>query len=132
MSSFNYELLARPLASAGVALLLDRLVLKETDMKKNLVFASSVSLGISLGAIAGAKIPFPNAPAMLGNGKQIGSRLTEIAVGGTSAFVVNKYIMKNDSGKTTLLKKALVVIASDIAGEYACDYFSGRPLAVFA
>jgi hypothetical protein len=132
MSSFNYELLARPLTSAGVAILLDRFVLKETDIKKNLIFGSSVSLGISLGAIVGSKIPFPTTPTMLGNGKEIGQRLTEVAVGGTSAFIVNKYIMKNDSGKASLLKKALVVVVADVAGEYACDYFSGRPLAVFA
>jgi hypothetical protein len=128
---FNNELLTKPLASAGVAILLDRFFLKNTSVQKNLVFGASVAIGIAVGSVVGDNIPqLPNVP-LLGNGKEIGSRLGEVAVGAGTVWGINKWVMKNDSG-TSFNKRILVIVAADIAGEYASDYMSSRPLALFA
>jgi hypothetical protein len=128
---FNNELLTKPASAAAIAILLDRFFLKNTSVQKNLVFGASVAIGIAVGSMVGDNIPqLPNVP-LLGNGKEIGSRLSEVAVGAGTTWAVNKWVMKNDSG-TSFNKRILVIVAADIAGEYASDYMSSRPLALFA
>ena len=117
----------KPLATAGVAILLDRLVLKQTDMKKNLTFGLSVGAGVGVGAMVAKALPIPDSPSSFGNGKQIASRLIEISSGCGTAYSVNRFIMKNDAG-TGMIRKLGVIVASDFIGEYLTDYASGRPL----
>jgi hypothetical protein len=126
------ESLVKPLASAGVAVLLDRIVLKQTDLKKNISFGLAVGAGISIGSMTAKVLPIPDSPSSFGNGKQIASRLIEITSGCGSAYVVNRFIMKNDADRAGMIRKVGVIVASDFIGEYLCDYFSGRPLAYFA
>ena len=121
----------KPLASAGVAILLDRLVLKETNMKKNLTFGLSVGAGIGIGAMVAKNLPIPDSPSSFGNGKQIASRLLEITSGTATTYAVNRFIMKNDSG-AGMIRKVGVIFASDFLGEYITDYASGRPLGFLA
>ena len=120
----------KPLATAGVAVLLDRLVLKQTDMKKNLTFGLSVGAGVGLGAMVAKNLPIPDSPSSFGNGKQIASRMLEITSGAGTAYAVNRFIMKNDAG-TGMIRKLGVIVASDFIGEYLTDYASGRPLGFF-
>ena len=125
------ETYLKPLASAGVAVLLDRLLLKQTDIKKNLSFALSVGAGIGIGAMVAKNLPIPDSPSAFGNGKQIGSRVLEIASGTATTYAVNRFVMKNDAG-TGMIRKVGVIFASDLLGEYITDYANGRPLGFFA
>lgn len=120
----------KPLATAGVAILLDRMVLKQTDMKKNLTFGLSVGAGVGIGAMVAKNLPIPDSPSTFGNGKQIASRLLEVTSGAGTAYVVNRYIMKNDNAG--MIRKLGVIVASDFLGEYITDYATGRPLGFFA
>ena len=120
----------KPLATAGVAVLLDRMVLKQTDMKKNLTFGLSVGAGVSIGAMLAKNLPIPDSPSSFGNGKQIASRLLEVTSGSGTAYVVNRYIMKNDNAG--MIRKLGVIVASDFLCEYITDYATGRPLGFFA
>lgn len=122
----------KPLASAGVAVLLDRMVLKQTDFKKNLSFGLAVGAGIGLGAVVANALPIPDSPSSFGNGKQIASRLIEMTSGCGSAYAVNRWVMKNDVDRAGMIRKVGVIFASDFVGEYICDYASGRPLAFLA
>jgi hypothetical protein len=109
------------------------MVLKQTDLKKSLAFGASVGAGIALGSFtARTLIPDTTPTATFANGKQIGSRLLEILSGSSSAFLVNKYVLKNSTDKVSVLKKMAVILVADVAGEYACDYMAGRPLAFVA
>ena len=74
MSPLLSETYLKPLASASVAILLDRLVMKQTDIKKNLTFGLSVGAGIAVGAVVATKLPIADSPSSFGNGKQIASR----------------------------------------------------------
>jgi hypothetical protein len=126
------ESLVKPLASAGVAVLLDRMVLKQTDLKKNISFGLSVGAGIGLGSMVAKALPIPDSPSTFANQKQIASRLIEVTSGCGTAYVVNRFVMKNDVDRAGMIRKVGVILASDFIGEYLCDYFSGRPLAFFA
>lgn len=122
----------KPLVSAGVAVILDRVVLKQTDIKKNISFGLSVGAGIGLGAVVANALPIPDSPSSFGNGKQIASRLIEVTSGSGSAYVVNRFVMKNDADKAGTIRKLGVILVSDVVGEYICDYANGRTLAYFA
>lgn len=127
------ETVLRPVVSGTVAVLLDRMVLKQTDLKKSLVFGASVGAGIAIGSFtANSLIPDTTPTASFANGKQIGTRLLEIMAGSSSAFLVNKYVLKNSTDKVSVMKKMAVILVADVAGEYASDYMSGRPLAFMA
>ena len=99
----------KPLASAGVAILSDRVVLKETNMKKNLTFGLSVGAGIGIGSMVAKNLPIPDSPSLFGNGKQIASRLLEITSGAGANYAVNRFIMKNDSGAGMIRKMSVIV-----------------------
>lgn len=124
------ETYLKPLASASVAILLDRLVLKQTDIKKNLTFGLSVGAGIAVGSMVATKLPIADSPSAFGNGKQIASRLLEITSGTATSYAVNRFVMKNDAG-TGMIRKVGCVFVSDLLGEYITDYANGRSLGFF-
>ena len=124
------DMYLKPLATTGVAVLLDRMVLRQTDMTKNLSFGLSVGLGVGLGSMIAQNLPIADSPSSFGNGKQIASRLLEITAGTGTAYAVNRWVMKNDTG-TGMIRKVGVIFASDFLGEYITDYASGRSLGFF-
>ena len=126
-SFFTSEKFVRPAISAGVAMTLDRVILGNNDIKKNLMFGASVGTGIALGTMAGSMVIPDSLDTALtfGNGKQIGTRAIELGVSGITSYVVTRYILK-ESDKSNIIRKIGVILISDVAGEIACDYLSGR------
>ena len=77
-------------------------------------------------------LSIPDSPISFGNGKLIASRLIEVTSGSGTAYVVNRFVMKNDADKAGTIRILGVIVASDVIGEYICDYANGRKLAYFA
>ena len=133
MSSNSVDIV-KPIATAGVAVILDQFIFNESDLTKSLTFGVSAGAGAYLGMMVGSSLPdlSSSLPTFLGNGKGLLQRVTEIGLGTGVGYVVNKYVMKNTSYKENIMNKIGGIIAADIAGEYIADYLAGRPLSFLA
>ena len=124
----------KPLVAAATAVALDKMVLMNPNMNSSLYFGASVGGALFLVGMFDTNVPtfLPDITAIGASGATLSKRVAEITAGAGSAYVINKFVMKNDSSPQLMAKKLAVVIASDFAGEYASDYFSSRALSYFA
>jgi len=122
----------KPAVGAVVAILGDKYILNNSNMNSNFVFGGSVALGLYASAMISPNIPkFIPDLGTLANGKLLQDRVTEIAVSGGSAYVINRFVMQNDYNPSDMMKKVGIIVAADFIGEYASDYFGGRALSYF-
>lgn len=129
-NSVSLDLL-KPLISGGAVVALDMFYLKEQNLNNSLIFGGAVAAGVYVGGMLGQYAPDISLP-ILGNGKGLEQRIVEIASGAGSAFVLNKYVMKNTSYRDDTMQKLGVIIVADLVGELASDVLAGRPLSVFS
>lgn len=125
------ESFRKPLIASLVAFTIDRFVLKQTDMKKSAVFGLSVGAGIGAGVWAGKNLPIVDGPTTtFFNEKLVAQRVVEVASGATSAYAVNRYVMRNTGGAGMVRQVGTVVVA-DYVSEVACDVLAGRKIGYF-
>ena len=124
----------KPVAGAITAVVLDKMVLMQPNMQSSLYFGGAVGAGLLLVSMFDTKIPsfLPDIPAIGATGETLSKRVLEITAGAGSAYVINRYVIKNDNNPQMMMKKLGVVIVSDFVGEYVSDYFSNRALSYFA
>ena len=122
----------KPCIGAGVAVLADRFIFNNADVNSNAAFGGAVAIGLYASAMISPNIPkFLPDMGSLANGKLLQDRVTEISISSGSAYVINRFVMKNDYNPSDLMKKVAVIAAADFIGEYASDYFGGRALSYF-
>ena len=122
----------KPAVGAAVAIAADRFIFNNTDVNSNAAFGGAVALGLYASAMISPNIPkFIPDIGTLASGKLVQDRVTEIAVSSAGAYVINRFVMKNDYNSSDLMKKVAVIAAADFIGEYASDYFGGRALSYF-
>jgi hypothetical protein len=63
--------------------------------------------------------------------KTLELRVIELGGAVGFAFVVNKYVLKNELYINNDLNKIALLAGSDFVAEYIDDYVSGRPLSFF-
>ena len=71
-------------------------------------------------------------PTFLGNGKWLTQRVAKIGLGTGASFVVNQYILKKCSYREKIYNKIGAIAVADIAGDYICDFITGRQLSILA
>ena len=124
--------IVKPAVSGAVAILADRFIFTNTNVNNNAAFGGAVAIGLYASAMISPNIPrFLPDMGTLANGKLLQDRVTEIAVSGGSAYVINRFVMQNDYNPSDMMKKIGVIVAADFIGEYASDYFGGRALSYF-
>ena len=115
--------LVKPIIAASSIFLIDRFVLNNTNTKSNLLFASSVGIGIffssSLGAVLKNHLPTSTPIGALN--KNLESRMVEIVSGSGSAYLINNFILKNDYSYNQILYKLGLIVASDIIAETVAE-----------
>ena len=115
--------LVKPIIAASSIFLIDRFVLNNTNTKSNILFASSVGVGIffssSLGAVVKNHLPTSTPIGALN--KNIESRMVEIVSGSGSAYLINNFILKNDYSYNQILYKLGLIVASDIIAESVAE-----------
>ena len=115
--------LVKPILAASSIFLIDRFVLNNTNTKSNLLFASSVGVGIffssSLGALVKNHLPTSTPIGALN--KNLESRIIEIISGSGSAYLINNFIVKNDYSYNQILYKLGLIVASDIIAESVAE-----------
>ena len=131
-SSSDYMI--KPLATAGLVVALDQMVLNESNLNNSIMFAVSAGAGVYAGMMIGYAIPdlSDSLPVFLGNGKGLLQRVAEVGFGGGIGYAVNKFVFKNSGYRENIYNKVGVLVAADIGGEYITDYIQGRPLSVVA
>ena len=118
----------KPLVGGAVAAGLDNMWLMNKNTTANMYFGGAVAVGLFASQILEPLMPQIIPVSVLSNGKTIEDRIIENLAGAGSAYVLNKYILKNDFNPNDMYKKLAIIAASDIAGEYASDYMAGRSL----
>ena len=115
--------IVKPILAASSIFLIDRFVLNNTNTKSNILFASSVGVGIffssSLGALVKNHLPTSTPIGALN--KNIESRIVEIVSGSGSAYLINNFILKNDYSYNQILYKLGLIVASDIIAETVAE-----------
>jgi len=124
----------KPVVGAITAVVLDKMVLMNTNMTSSLYFGGAVGVGLLAVSMFDTKVPafLPDIPAIGATGETLSKRVLEITAGAGSAYAINRLVLKNDNNPQMMMKKLGVVVVSDFVGEYASDYFSNRALSYFA
>ena len=90
--------LVKPIIAGSSIFLIDRFFLNNTNTKSNLLFASSVAVGVFFSSSIGAlvKNKFPNSTPLGALNKNVESRIVEIVSGSGSVYLINNFMLKND------------------------------------
>ena len=116
--SFSFNSILKPTLAGISATIMNRYVLDERNMMRNVVFGASTSI-----AIAFATITEPAFEKTFDDdgsfkvGKSFSGRIYEIGMGSVGAWAFSKYIADNDPFSTVPIKTIAVVAASDILAE---------------
>ena len=115
--------LVKPIIAASSIFLIDRFVLNNTNTKSNLLFASSVGVGIFFSSSLGALVKnhLPTSTPIGAINKNLESRMVEIISGSGSAYLINNFILKNDYSYNQILYKLGLIVASDIIAETVAE-----------
>ena len=124
MSNFTKSIIA---GATGV--IIDKYYFEEREMNRSLYFGASVAAGVFIGTIASPMAPDFNLGSM--GLKQIEERITEITFGSASAYILNKFVLKNDYSRDQLLYKLGAIALCDVVEELGSDLIAGRPLDYF-
>lgn len=107
-------ILAKPVASAATAFLIDRYALGQSFTKNSLMFGTAVGSGILVSDLV-AKYANLHGSSIE---KSIEGRLIEIGTTVAGSLLVEKYVLAQNSIPSTMYQKVGAVIASDVIGEY--------------
>ena len=122
----------KPLAVGAVAVILDKYALGQQDIKRSMYFGGSVAVGSALATVVTPMVP--SVLPSLGNAidsKTLTGRIMEVGHSASSAWSLNKYVLKNDISREDWSKRLAVILAADFAGEYISDYLNNQPLSYF-
>lgn len=113
----------KPVIAASSIFLIDRFVLNNTNTKSNILFASSVGVGIFFASSLGAllKNHFPTSTPIGALNKNLESRFVEIVSGSGSAYLINNFILKNDYSYNQMLYKLGLIVVSDLVAETVAE-----------
>ena len=133
----------RPLFASAIAIILDRQLMKQTNYKSNLAFGAAVGLSIMASSTVASNLPVLNFGSLT-NGLPITQRLTEVVLGSSGAYVLNKYALKNiasthsspydtyPSVNTEFMQRVGVVIIADTLASVINEYMNGTVINGFS
>ena len=124
----------KPLTAAATAFALDKFVLQNPNMMSSAYFGASVGAALFAVKMVEVNVPafLPDIPSIGATGKTLSDRVAEIAGGVGLSYAISKFVAKDTSSPQVIMKRMAVVVAADLAGEYASDYANSRPLSYFS
>lgn len=126
----------KPFAMGVVAGVLDMYYMGETDMVKTIYFGAAVATGSYLAELAAPLAKdvagfIPSANKSIYDSKTLAERIMEIGGASVSIYILNRYIIRNDTYKGEVMKRLTVIAASDVIATYGLEYYHGKPLEFF-
>ena len=90
------DIVVKHIATAAVAIAIDKFFINESDFYKSITFAASCGGGAYLGMVVGSHLPDVShyLPKFLGNEKGLLQLVAEIGLSTSTSFAVDKYILK--------------------------------------
>ena len=137
------HMLMRPVIAGIISASLDRYVMKNQNLKSNAAFGAAVTVGI-IGATKVAPMLPVLSSSTLSNGHPMTQRLSEIVLGSSSSFIVNKYILNNGtqtsnnsydglpSASKDLFYRIAIVSIADVAATVINEMINGSPIDIYA
>jgi hypothetical protein len=140
MSSTTFSpLIIKSLSNVVISASLDRLVNKNTDLSKNLMFGVQSSIGLYGGNILASYLgpdPLPfltdttnNPPYFTSGG--LAMRGGEIAGSALGVIYLNKFF-GTVNNQQQFNQTIGILAVSDVLSEYASQYLTGNPMQIFA
>jgi len=120
------SILIKPAIGGMTAFVMDKFVLRNSNMQHNMMFAGAVAVGLGLGTLVNTTLNVSQ--TMLGENKGIMDRAVEVGASAGCGFVLNQYILKNTTYYDDLAKQLGVILVCDIVAEYGDDYLNSRAL----
>ena len=120
-------------AAFGLAYGADQLVFKRVNQMESATFATSVSLGVVAGDLVGGMFSkiVPDAYNGYVPTKTLVHRGAEVGTGVASAYVLNKYIFKNDFDMAELKYKLIIIAGVSGLSEVAADIFTAQVVSYY-
>ena len=113
----------KPIVAASTILLIDRMYFKNTNLRSNLYFASTVAAGtfVSSSIAESAKGMFPTSTAVGSLKKNLESRVVEIAFVSGVSYGVNRFVLKNEYNVNDMFMRVASITVSDIVSEVVSE-----------
>lgn len=119
--SFAIHNIQKPLLTGVIAGVADKFILMETDMNRSAIFGASVSAGVFVATMLEPAFNSAFPPDSFTTTKSVSGRVFEIAMGGTTSYLINKYAALNDP-YTELYKRLAIISAADFIAEGIMQY----------
>jgi hypothetical protein len=124
--------LLKPVVVGLIAGALDKFYLNEKVVTRSLYFGAAVAVGnYSAEYIAPLVniLPIPTINKGLYDGKTLMDRIVEVGASSATAYILNKYLLRNDPYVNEMMTRVAVIAVSDVAGTYIVEYLNNKPLA---
>ena len=126
MESIVQNNFLKPAIGAGLVLAIDKFYNKEPDMQRSLYYAGAVGAGFFFASIVAPMLPDGEFNMFFSNGRNVQERFSEIALGASGAYAVNKFVLKNELNRDTMQKRLLEIVVADIGGEMISEILTGH------
>ena len=137
------HMIFRPVLTGIIAAGIDRVILKNINLKSNLAYATSVGVGVMTASKISTMVP-PLSLGTLSNGHSVSGRLSEVILGTGFSYATNAYVMGNARQSSTnaydglpsfsknVITQVMVITASDLLATLINEYINGSPLDIYA
>ena len=114
----------KPIVASGVILAIDRFYFKNFNVKSNLHFAGSVGAGtfVSSSIAESTRGMMPTNTIIGGLGKNIESRVLEIASVSAVAYGTNRFVLKNEYNINDMGMRLMAIAIGDIVSEAVSEF----------
>ena len=122
---------AKPLVMGGIAMAVDQLYLKETDLNKSIMFGGAVAVGNYASEWVTPIVKAIDIKSFnkdLYDTKTLVERIAEVGTGSAVIYVLNKYVLNNDNYAGEMMLRLGIIAFSDITATYALEYINGEKL----
>ena len=132
MSLLSNEALVKASIAGSTVIAIDKFYFKSTSLKNSLILGACVggSSFIVSNLLKKNMIPdFTNGSmdTSLYSVKTVQSRILELGVASSSAYLINTMVLKNMK-PISVIEIGILFLGSSGIAEYACDYLYNRPL----
>ena len=129
MTSFlSDKKLVKSLIAGAVAVSVDKLYFKSTNLKGTLLVAGIIAGSSYMASIISPKFDISTYENSMMDASTVQERVVELGVGVGSSFLINKYMFDSLKSDFSMKDGVILFLSSSVISEYASDYIFKEPL----